>query len=121
GRKAEEAVRALQRLAERAVLGIDRMGRLPLVHALGAAAIDDALGVAEDDVARRHAHGLEQLRTGDRRSARAIDYELSGLKVAPGQMGGVDESRGRDDRRSVLVVVENRDVHQLAQAAFDDE
>ena len=29
---------------QRAVLGVDRMGRLPLVHALFAALIDDALG-----------------------------------------------------------------------------
>ena len=43
------------------------------------------------------------------------------LDVAPGQMQRVDEARRRDDRRAVLVVVEHRDVHQLAQALLDDE
>ena len=41
--------------------------------------------------------------------------------VAPGQVQRVDEPGRRDDRRAVLVVVEHRDVHQLAQPRFDDE
>ena len=36
-------------------------------------------------------------------------------------MRGVDEAGGGDDGGAVLVVVEDRDVHQLAQALLDDE
>ena len=37
--------------------------------------------------------------------------------VAPGEMERVDQAGGGDDRRAVLVVMEDRDVHQLAEAA----
>ena len=46
-RKADEDVRAVQRILEAARFGFYRIGSLPLVHALGAAAIDDTLGVAK--------------------------------------------------------------------------
>ena len=97
------------------------MRRLPLVHALGAALIDDALGVADDDVVVRHAERLHQLHAGDRRGAGAVADELRRADVAAGQLQRVDQAGERDDRGAVLVVVENRDVHQLAQPAFDDE
>ena len=57
GREAEDDVGAVAcASASVRAVGLDRVGRLPLVHALGAAAVDDALGVAEDDVVRREAH-----------------------------------------------------------------
>ena len=114
-------VGAVERLGEGAGRGLDRMRRLPLVHALGAAAVDDALGVAEDDVVRLEAERLQELDRGDARSARAVDDELRRLDVAPGEVERVDEPRRRDDRRAVLVVMEDRDVHELAQALLDDE
>ena len=39
--------------------------------------------------------------------------------VAPGQMHGVDHARGRDDRRAVLIVMKDGNVHHLAQALLD--
>ena len=42
-------------------------------------------------------------------------------QVAAGQVAGVDQAGGGDDGGAVLVVVEDRDVHQLAQALLDDE
>ena len=41
--------------------------------------------------------------------------------VAAGELQRVDQAGGGDDRGAVLVVVEDRDVHQLAQPALDDE
>ena len=43
------------------------------------------------------------------------------VDVAAGQMQRVDQPGGGDDRRAVLIVVEDRNVHQLAQALLDDE
>ena len=120
-RKAEDDVGAVHRLGQRARLGLDRMRRLPLVHALGAALVDDALGVAEDDVLVRHAERLDQLDAGDRRRAGAVADELRRRDVAAGELQRVDQAGERDDRGAVLVVVEDRDVHQLAQPALDDE
>jgi hypothetical protein len=39
----------------------------------------------------------------------------------PREVQRIDEAGGRDDGGAVLVVVEDRNVHQLAQALFDDE
>jgi len=97
------------------------MGRLPLVHALLAAAIDHALGIAEDHVVGGKAHGLEQLGAGDARRARAVHHELGLTHVAVGEVERVDEAGGRDDRGAVLVVVEDGNVHQFPQALLDDE
>ena len=43
------------------------------------------------------------------------------VDVAPGELQRVDQAGRGDDRGAVLVVVEDRDVHQLAQALLDDE
>ena len=53
-REAEEDIGAIHGVGESAERCIDRMRRLPLVHAFGAALVDHALGVAEDDVLPRH-------------------------------------------------------------------
>ena len=97
------------------------MRRLPLVHALGAALVDDALGVAQDDVVRREAHRLDELDAGDAGRAGAVADELGRLHVAAGEVQRVDQAGGGDDGGAVLVVVEDRDVHQLAQPLLDDE
>ena len=97
------------------------MGGLPLVHALGAAPVDDAARVAEHDVLRRQAERLEQVHAGDARRARAVHHHAAVLDAPAGQVERVDEAGGGDDRRAVLVVVEHRDVEQFAQALLDDE
>ena len=56
------------------------MRRFPLVHALGAALIDDTFSVTHDDMIVRHAHGLDQLGTGNGGSARAIANDLNVLE-----------------------------------------
>ena len=99
----------------------DRVGRLPLVHAVGAALVDHALGVAEDQVLGREADRLEQLEAGDAGGAGAVADELGVFDVAAGEVERVDQAGGGDDRGAVLVVVEHRDVEQLAQPLLDDE
>ena len=47
--------------------------------------------------------------------------ELGVFDVAAGEVERVDQAGGRDDRGAVLVVMEDRDVHQFAQALLDDE
>ena len=69
----------------------------------------------------RHAHGLDQLDAGDAGRAGAVDHHPRGLDVASGDVERVDQPGGGDDRRAVLVVMEYRDLHQLAQTGLDDE
>src|SRR5215468_5784841 len=46
---------------------------------------------------------------------------MQAIEPAPGEVERVEQARERDDGRAVLVVVEHRDVEQLAQALLDDE
>ena len=84
--------------------------------------IDDALGVAEDDVARREAHRLEQLGAGDarrrrRRSRRACVFAMSRPVRCSALMSPA----------AAMIAVpcwsswKTGNVHQLAQALLDDE
>src|SRR3546814_3710077 len=68
-----------------------------------------------------HAHRLDKLGAGDGGGARAVDDDLDVLELTTGQVAGIDDARGRDDRGAVLVVVEDRDVHPLPKRLLDDE
>ena len=120
-RKSEEHIGARQGFGERARLGLDRVARLPLVHAIGAAFVDDALGVAEDEILGPEADRLQQFEAGDAGGAGAVADELGVRDFAAGQFERVDQARGGDDGGAVLIVMKNRDVHQLAQPLLDDE
>ena len=67
------------------------------------------------------AHGLEEFEAGDAGSARAVDHDLYVFDLSTCQMQRVDDAGGRDDGGAVLVVVEDRNVHQLAQPFLDHE
>ena len=109
------------RLGQRARRGLDRIGRLPLVHAFGAALVDHALGVAEDQVLGPEADRFEQFEAGDAGRAGAVADELGVFDLAAGEIERIEQAGGGDDRGAVLVVVEDRDVEQFAQPLLDDE
>ena len=120
-RQPEEDVGVDHRLLQRARRGLHRVGRLPLVHAFGAALVDDTLGVAQDQVLGREADRLEQFEAGDAGGAGAVADQPGRLDVASGEIERIEQARGGDDRGAVLIVVEHRDVEQLAQPLLDDE
>ena len=120
-REAEEHVGADHGLGERARLGLDRIARLPLVHAGGAAFIDHALGVAEREILRPETDGAKKFEAGDAGGAGAVADELGGLDLAAGEFERVDQAGGGDDGGAMLVVMEDRNVQQLAQPLLDDE
>ena len=97
------------------------MGRFPLVHAGFAALVDDPLGVAEENVLGLEPHGLDEVEAGDTGRTRAIADELRCLDVASRQLHGVEHAGCCDDGGAVLVVMEDRNVHEFAQAILDDE
>ena len=121
GREAEEHVGADQRLGERARLGLDGKARLPLVHALGAAFVDHALGVAEDEVFGAKADRAQKFEAGDAGGAGAVAHDLGRLDLAAGEFERIDQAGGGDDGGAVLVVVKDRNIEQLAQPLLDDE
>ncbi|MPL61035.1 hypothetical protein SDC9_06602 [bioreactor metagenome] len=121
GRNAEEDVGAHHRLFQRARVGLRRMRRFPLVHALGAALPDHALGVAHDAVVVLCAHGLDQLEAGDAGGAGAVQHDPAVLDLLAAQLERVDQASRADHRRAVLIVMEHRNVHDLLQPLLDDE
>ena len=69
------------------------------------------------DVFGREANGLDEIETGDARRAGAVAHQSGFLDVPTRQVNCVDHAGGRDDRRSVLVVMKHGNVHQFPQAA----
>src|SRR3546814_18413913 len=69
----------------------------------------------------RHAHRLYQFGAGDRRRPGAVDDHPDVRKLAPGQVTGVDQAGGGDDRGAVLVVVKDGDVYPFLHRRFDDD
>ena len=97
------------------------MGGFPLVHAVFAALVDGTLGIAQDDIGGIETHCLDQFDTGNACRTRAVANEFGCLHVATGQCHRIDQPCSRDNRRSVLVVVKDRNIHHFAQALLDDE
>ena len=61
------------------------------------------------------------MRHRDARGPDAGDHHLDRLETLVDDLEGVQQRRQHDDRRAVLVVVEHRDVQQLAQPPLDLE
>src|SRR3989344_1417993 len=84
-------------------------GALPLVHAVFAALIDDAVPIADDGVLGLDPGGLHQGDRGQAGRARARQNHLDLVQPFSGDVAGVDQAGGRDDGRGVLVVMEDGD------------
>src|SRR3546814_8531783 len=73
--------------------------------------------VCSANLAQRH----QQVQAGDARRARAGGGDLDVLDLLASDLQRVEHGRTDDDRGAMLVVVEHRDLHPLAQLALDDE
>ncbi len=120
GRQAEENVGALDDLGQGALVGVARVALLVRVQ-VGAAAVDHPVAVQRQDVLRLQAQRHQHVDAGDAGRAHAGGGELDVLDLLAGDHQRVEYRRADDDRGAVLVVVEHRDVHPLAQLALDDE
>ena len=120
-RQAHEHVGAAHRVLERAAAVVgDREARLVRVQIL-ASIVDDALAVDEHDVLALDAERDEELDACDRARARARHDQLERLELLVRELDRVEHAGTRDDRGAVLVVVEHRDAHALAQLPLDLE
>ena len=94
---------------------------LPLVHAVFAALIDHALRVAKDEVLGPEADRLEQFEAGNSGGTRSVANEFGGCDLTACQVECVEQTGGGDNGSTVLIVMKDRNVHQLAQTLFDHE
>ena len=69
----------------------------------------------------RHTHAFDQLAAGNCRCTSAIDHKLDVFQFAPGKVAGIDQPRCCNDRCTVLIIMEYRNIHDFAQALLNDE
>ena len=74
-----------------------------------------------DDVGERQAQLHQQLEAGERGGAGAGGHQLHLADLLADDFQPVEDRGADDDGGAVLVVVEHRDLHPLAQLALDDE
>ena len=120
-RHTDKHVSVIHRLVQSSGFSVGCVRRLPLVHPLGSALINHALGIANKTVVMLGTHGFHQLHTSNSRSTRAVNHNPAVLDFLAGDMQRIDQPRRTDHGRAVLVVVEDRDVHLFLKALFDDE
>jgi hypothetical protein len=75
--------------------------------------------VGDPDVLHLHAEHDDHVEAGQRRRAGAAGDELHLVELLAEQLEAVQHRRADDDGGAVLVVVEDRDAHALAQLALD--
>ena len=121
GGDAEEDVGPDHGLFKGAQGGVVGQARLVVVHPFGASLVDDPLGVAGVEVFRLGAEHQRHVGAGDARRPGAVDDDLDVLDLLADHCQGVDQAGVGDDRGAVLVVVEDRDVHDLLQLFLDIE
>ena len=119
--QAEEHVGTVDDFAQRAQRGVLHELGLVLVHQLGAALVDHAGQVGHPDVAAAHAELDQQVDAGQRGGTGAGGDDLHVLDLLADHLQAVEQGGADNDGGAVLVIVEHRDLHALAQLALDVE
>ena len=96
------------------------MFRQTLVQVV-AALVDHAVLVDDNDIVVRHADALDQLQNRQSRGAGPHQADFQVAELAAGNIAGVQKRRRRDDRRAVLVVMEDRNIQLFTKLALDLE
>ena len=120
-RQSQEHVRALDGLAERAQVGALHELGLVIIHELGAALVDQPGQIRHPDVPAGQAQLDEQVDAGQRGRAGAARDDLDVFELLAHDLEAVEHGGTHHDGGAVLVVVEDRNLHALAQLALDDE
>ena len=97
------------------------MGGFPLVHTFSTSLINHTFGVAHDAVVVPGAHRLEQLKTSDPCSTRAIQHNPHIFYLFAGNVQRVDQPGGTDHSGAVLVIMKDGNIHLFFQTLLDDK
>ena len=120
-READENIRVLQGVGQRASRGLRGEARLVRIHVFLAALVDHAFGVAKEDVLATHTQANVVLRAGNAGGSCTIQDDANFAKVLAHDFHSVQQRRTRNDGRPVLIVVEDRNGHRLSQRLFNLE
>ena len=119
--EAQQYVRTLGCVGQRPHRSVFREALLIRIHTFFAAFVDDALGVDQGNVFALHAHAYIVLSAGDARGSSPVDDNLDLVQALTRQFDGVGQRCTRDNRGTVLVIVENGNVHRLLESFLDVE
>ena len=117
-RKAQEDIRTADGFIELALVALLGIDGLPRVHQLFAALVDEAFDIVHPDVLAIGAERDQEVEAGEGGGTGARGNDFDFLKLLACQFQTVDDGGGYDDGGAMLVVMEHRDVHHGAQAAF---
>src|SRR5450830_8011 len=121
GGHAEENVGVRDHVGQGTRIGFAREAFLVRIHQFGAALVDYAGQVGDVNVFDRKAEIDDQVQASQRCSARAGDDQFDFLDALADHLEAVQDRRTDDDRSAVLIVMEDRDLHAVAQLALDIE
>ena len=119
--KSRENICAHQRFRQRAQVCILREAILVLVHASFAARVHHAFRVAENDVLALYSQPNIVLGTGDAGGPGTVEHHAHVANIFAHNFQSVQQSGAGDDRGSVLIVVENGNLHSLTERLLDLE
>ncbi len=119
-RTAEEHVGRLDGVGQCARVRSGRVARLRRVE-VAAPFVDHALRVRHQHVLLRKTELHEQVQARNGRRTRARAHQLHFVELLAYHLEPVQDRGGRDDGRAVLVIVEDGNLHALAQLLLDVE
>ena len=118
--EADKHVGTVDDLVQRACRRVARIAALVFVE-IRAPAMHHAGAVGDPDVFLRHPKMDEHVHAGNAGGTSAGVHDLDLVGLLADHRERVQERRADDDGGAMLVVMEDRDLHALAQGAFDDE
>jgi hypothetical protein len=83
--------------------------------------VDHTFGIADIDILALHAQAHHDIQTGQRGGACTGDRDLHVADLLADQFQSIEHGRGGNDGGAMLVVMEHRDVHAIAQLLLDVE
>ena len=92
---------------------------LVLVERVATSFVHDALGVDHEQVLVLDAERTIELGAGDTGGTGAGIDDADIFDILADNFQRIDQRRGRNDRRAVLVIVEDRNVHRLLERLFN--
>src|SRR5690606_12723034 len=120
-RQSQEDVGVANDVVQRASIGILSEALFDRVHEHRTALVNDAFDVGYPDVLERKTHVDHKVQTGQRGGTRTGHHDLDLRDVLTDDRQAVDEGGGHADGRTVLVVVEDRNIHALTELALNVE
>ena len=104
--------------AGRSLLGEDNF---VFIHQFGATLIDHARQIGDINILARDAQLDQQSQTGQRRRPSTRGDQFDGFGVFADNFQAIQDRRTNADRRAMLVIMEDRDLHAFTQLAFNVE